>query len=360
MTRVMITRWFTTLALGLASTASANELPDKELVAHIQEEMRQGKYVGVIIGLVDGDQTIVQSFGETAKGSGRAPNEHTLFEISSISKTFVATILADLAVRTDLELTDPVSYYLPNDVRLAAIGERQITLEDLAVHTAGLPYTPEDFQPPEGINPFSRYTTADLWSSVNAFTPTRPSGDVHDYSAFGYGILTHALSFPTGHSFGELLRIHITEPLGMKDTVLKPSPDQQRFLATGYDPEGGVAPYMDWGALQGAGSIFSTLADMLFYIEANMGRLDTPLYEAMKLTHPVRDRDELIGLAWHRTEGFADRSHYGTANGYRAFVGFLMDGSRGVVVLANTKHGVIELGNRLLLGADHVDLTSED
>ena len=34
----------------------------------------------------------------------------------------------------------------------------------------------------------------------------------------------------------------------------------------------------------------------------------------------------------------------------------LMDGSRGVVVLANTKYGVIELGNRLLLGAEHVEL----
>ena len=66
----------------------------------------------------------------------------------------------------------------------------------------------------------------------------------------------------------------------------------------------------------------------------------------MKLTHPARDPDELIGLAWHRnrTEGFEDRSHYGTANDYRAFVGFLMDGSRGVVVLA-TKYGVIEPGN---------------
>ena len=69
--------------------------------------MDEGKYVGVgvIIGLVDGDQTIVQSFGETAKGSGRAPDAHTLFEISSISKPFVATILAELALQSDLELT---------------------------------------------------------------------------------------------------------------------------------------------------------------------------------------------------------------------------------------------------------------
>ncbi len=353
-----MTRSIAILALAFAANAIGDELPDKELVDHIREEISQGRYVGVIVGLIDGDRTIVQSFGETAKGSGRAPNEHTLFEISSISKTLVATILADVAVRTDLELTDPVRDYLPNGVRLAAIDGREATLEDLAVHTAGLPYLPEDYEPPEATNPYSGYTTDDLWYSVNAFSPTRRAGQEHSYSAFGYGILTQVLSLHTGHSFGELLRIHITDPLGMEDTVIEPSFEQRRWLATGYDPEGNVATYMDQGAFQGAGSLFSTLADMLVYVKANMGKIDTPLYEAMKLTHPVRDRDELIGLAWHRSEGFEDRSHFGTANGYRAFVGFLMDGSRGVVVLANTKYGVVELGNRLLLGTERPLRTS--
>ena len=98
-----MTRAIAILALAFAAHTIGDELPDKELVDHVREEINQRKYVGVIIGLIDGDRTIVQSFGETAKGSGRAPNEHTLFEISSISKTLIATILADIAVRTDLE-----------------------------------------------------------------------------------------------------------------------------------------------------------------------------------------------------------------------------------------------------------------
>ncbi len=173
MTRLLV------LTLAFAVSAAARELPDKELVEHIREEIGQGKYVGIIIGLIDGDQTIVRSFGETAKGSGRPPDEHTLFEISSISKTFVASILAELAVRTGLEPTDPVSYYLPRGVQLAAIDGRQITLEDLAVHTAGLPHMPEDYEAPGAINPYSGYTIDDLWTSVNAFSPTRKAGFSH-------------------------------------------------------------------------------------------------------------------------------------------------------------------------------------
>ncbi len=193
-----------------------------------------------------------------------------MFEISSISKTLVATILADVAVRTDLELTDPVRDYLPSGVRLAAMDGQEATLEDLAVHTAGLPYLPEDYEAPEGLNPHSGYNSDDLWRSVNAFSPTTPAGQEHSYSAFGFGILTHVLSLHTGHSFGGLLRIHITDPLGLEDTVLEPGFEQRRWLATGYDTEGNMAPYMDQGAFQGAGSLFSTLADMLVYVKANM------------------------------------------------------------------------------------------
>ena len=51
----------------------------------------------------------------------------------------------------------------------------------------------------------------------------------------------------------------------------------------------------------------------------------------------------------NRTEGHDDRSQFGTAHGYRAFVGFLADGSRAVVVLANTKANVQDIGRHLLV-----------
>ena len=102
------------------------------------------------------------------------------------------------------------------------------------------------------------------------------AGEEHSYSAFGYGVLTQALSLHTGHSFGEMLRIHITDPLGMRDTVLKPNFEQRRWLAAGYDHR----THRTWTKVLSKvpDPCSRPSPDMLFYVKANMGKLDTPLY----------------------------------------------------------------------------------
>gem|GEM_PF-6110193 len=74
---------------------------------------------------------------------GPAPNEHTLFEIGSITKVFTGILLAE-AVREGLvSLDDPVSKFLPPEA-LAPNGSAldTVTLESLATHTSGLPRLP--------------------------------------------------------------------------------------------------------------------------------------------------------------------------------------------------------------------------
>ena len=104
-----------------------------------------------------------------------------------------------------------------------------------------------------------------------------------------------------------------------------------------------------------AGSMYSTLHDLMIWLRANMEPEATPFGDALTLAHTVQNDLGTIGLAWHKTEGFDDRSQYGTAHGYRAYVGFLADGSKGTVLLANTKVDVAALGSHLLLGTDLPD-----
>jgi CubicO group peptidase (beta-lactamase class C family) len=340
-------------AMGLAGAA---ELPDKELLEHIREQMNAGRYVGLIIGYIEDGDTTIQSFGETEKGNNKKPTVDTLFEISSVAKTFVTTILADMVAKKQLRLSDPFNDFAPPGTRLADFEGIEVTLEHLATHYAGLPYAPEDFETVAEINPYAGYTEEDLWRSVRAFRPSSKPGEKYGYSAFGYGLLAKAVEETGKKPFFDLVQMHIAEPLSMEDTVGRPRKDQLERMAVGYDPDGKVAPPFDQGALAGAGSMYSTLNDLLIYLKAHMGITNGVLQDAMKMTHNVRGKNGLAALAWRRTEGYEDRSQYGTANGYRAFVGFLADGSKGVVVLSNTKEGTVELGERLLLGPDAVKL----
>ncbi|MGI9263556.1 MAG: serine hydrolase domain-containing protein, partial [Gammaproteobacteria bacterium] len=338
--------------LSLVNPVFARELPDTELTQYIERGVESGEYVGMIVGYIDGADTYVQAFGHTSRDGDQRPNENTVFEISSIAKTFTVTLLAESVIDGDMALTDAVNDHLESGVSLADFEGHEVTMLDLASHQSGLPYMPTDLVPDDGPNPYAATTTSDLIHSINAFVPESPAGQGYSYSAFAYGTIAHTLSIKQDATFEELVERRITKPLGMHDTVMQLNTDQSLRLATGYTPEGTVATPLEHGVFSAAGSMYSTLHDLMIWLNANLGRIDSPLNDAIEMTHPLRNDLGTIGLAWHQTEGHNDRSQFGTAHGYRAYVGFLADGSKGVVVLANTKANVMDIGERLLLASD--------
>ena len=343
-------RFGTIVSLLLATVQAFAELPDKEFVEHVEARVESGEYVGMIVGFIDGDDTYVQSFGSISKGSDTPPDERTMFEISSVAKTFTATLLAKAASDGTLALEDPANRYLAPDARLTPFENRAVSLVDLAAHQSGLPYMPEDMVPREPPNPYAHTTRRDLLAAINAFTPTSQPGTGYSYSAFAYGVLALILERVYDDEFFRLIEREVTEPLGMRDTVLALNSEQRSRLATGYTPEGDVAVPFDQGVFRAAGSMYSNLNDLMIWLGANMTPDLSPMPDAFELAREVHNELGTIALTWHRTEGFDERSQFGTANGYRAYVGFLADGSKGAVLLANTRPDIEALGNRLILG----------
>jgi len=336
----------------LCEFAGAQPLPDTELVDYIERRVESGEYVGMIVGYFDETGSYIQSFGGISKGSEIAPDERTIFEISSVSKTFAATLLADAVVRAEMSLDDAVNDYLKPGARLASFSGRDIRLVDLAAHQSGLPNVPTTFTPNDSINPLAEFDQEDLMRAINTFEPESAPGSGHIYSAFAYGVLARALGNAFDMSFEELVKRRITKPLAMSDTVAMLDTKQKARLAVGYTPDGEIAEPLDQGALRAAGSMYSTLADLMIWVRLHAEKPSSPLGQAAGLTQVMQNDTQTIGLAWHRTEGHDDRSQYGTANGYRAYVGLLADGSKGAAILANTQANVPEIGNRLLLGDD--------
>ena len=340
------------VSLLLAAVQAFAELPDREFVEHVEARIESGEYVGLIVGFIDGDDTYVQAFGTISKESDTAPNERTIFEISSVAKTFTATLLAKAATGETLALDDPANRYLAPDATLEPFEGRNISLLDLAAHQSGLPYMPESMTPRDPPNPYAHTTRSDLRAAINAFVPTTRPGTGYSYSAFAYGVLALILEGVYDEDFFTLVEREVTAPLGMRDTVLTLNEEQASRLATGYTPEGDVAVPFDQGVFRAAGSMYSSLNDLMIWLGANMTPELSPMADALDLAQEIHNELGTIALTWHRTEGFDERSQFGTANGYRAYVGFLADGSKGAVLLANTRPDIEALGNHLILGTD--------
>jgi len=314
--------------------------------------------VGIVVGMIGPSGRKVVSYGALEKGDPRVLNGDTVFEIGSVTKVFTSLLLSDMVQRGEVVLTDPVANYLPATVKVPQRNGKQITLEDLATHTSGLPRLPSNLKPKDGSNPYADYTVVQMYEFLSSYELTRDIGSKYEYSNLGGGLLGHALALRAGQDYESLVRSRITGPLGMKDTGITLSAEMKARLAAGHDDKLKPAANWDLPTLAGAGALRSTANDLLTFVAANLGYTKTPLAPAMaamlNVRRPSGNAGLEIALAWHILSATGDDGmivwHNGGTGGYRSFIGYNPKTRVGVVVLANasTNAGVDDIGVHLL------------
>jgi D-alanyl-D-alanine-carboxypeptidase/D-alanyl-D-alanine-endopeptidase len=321
----------------------------------VQRDVDQGLNVGIVVGIVTPYGREIYSYGYTDLSASQPVDENTVFEIGSIGKTFTALLLADMVERHELSFDDPIERFLPDDVIAPTYDGRSIQLIDLATHTSGLPSLPDNFAPADEYNPYADYTLEQMFTALSQTRLTRHIGVAYEYSNFGMGLLGQILALHSGMSYEELVETRITDVLGMNDTRISLTPEMQNHLATGYR-DGEQMPLWEIPTLAGAGALRSTVGDLLTFLEANLGLIDSPLYGVMQITHEPRfpvSSSMMVGLAWHiRTEGDLQIiEHHGATGGYWGYAGFVREKQTGVVILTNTFKDIDFIGLALLRAA---------
>ena len=296
---------------------------------------------GVTIGIVDHGERRVLAYG-TAKPD-------SIFEIGSITKTFTGLLLAQMVQQGKVKFDEPVRELLPAGTVAKPAGS-EITLLDLATQHSGLPRMPDNFHPADNSNPYADYRPANLYAFLAKHGVVKPADATFLYSNLGFGLLGQALVDRADVSYSELLQNEITGPLGMKDTVVALSAEQQLRFITGHDAAHHPAHAWDLDALAGAGAIRSTADDMLTYLQANLhpdklpsAATRTPsgktLPAALAQSHELR-ADALpgmrIALAWLYVAATGSYWHNGGTGGYSSFAFFNPKADYAVVVLMNT------------------------
>ncbi|MEP7377378.1 MAG: serine hydrolase domain-containing protein [Chitinophagaceae bacterium] len=134
------------------------------------------------------------------------PDENTVYQLASITKTFGSIILMQLVEQGKVSLDDPISKY-GIDLGARWGSDSRIKVKHLLTHTAG-------------------------GNSFNGFKP----GYSFRYNGNWYGELGKVIEKASGQNFGELLMKNIIIPLDLKHTA--PSTDDSiNFKLTGYDKD---------------------------------------------------------------------------------------------------------------------------
>jgi len=278
--------------------------------------------------------------GDAALGGFGGAGPQTIFEIGSVTKVFTALLLADMAERGQVRLSDPAARYLPG-------GTGPVTLADLATHTSGLPRLPPGLRwsaLAHPRDPYAGYPAARLVRAAHRSLRASSRPNAYAYSNYGYGLLGYLLGQAAGSSYQALVTERVCGPLGLADTTFEVPQAARGRLAQGH-ARGRAVPGWHMGALAAAGGLHSTAADLAKLLRACLAApastapAGTALDAAIRAT--VRPRADIpsgqIGLAWHLTLR-GDRElvwHNGMTGGYSAMIAFDPVRSLGVAALAN-------------------------
>jgi serine-type D-Ala-D-Ala carboxypeptidase/endopeptidase len=317
-------------AVVAPSTSAIQELLD--------ERVKSDPGTGVVVGIIDHGKTTILTAGSS--GTSRPLDEHSIFEIGSVTKTFTATILADMVLHHEANLADPVQQYLPSGAHVPTRDGKDITLLLLATHHSGLPRMPNNFQSTPSDNPEAVYTWDKLAAFLNSYALTRDPGATFEYSNLGGALLGDALADAAHTSYAALLQTRVLTPLGMNETSALPipqlSPSMRERITVGHNVDDAVASPLNFDdALAAAGAIRSSVSDMLRYVRCNLGQ--GPLAADCLFAQQPRDTlpGNQIGLIWWTGDFVPLISHGGDTAGFHAAVAISPDHQRGVVVLTN-------------------------
>jgi len=306
---------------------------DRDLAAALKDgSLAPSTNSGVVVGVSQRGTRRVFTYGPV--------REDSIFEIGSITKTFTGLILAQMAAQQKVRLEDPVRELLPPGA-LAKPAGTEITLLDLATQQSGLPRMPDNFRPASPRDPYADYRPADLYGFLAKQGVSKPASPRFNYSNVGLGLLGQALADRAGMSYAELLKKQVTGPLGMNDTAVRLSPEQEKRLVQGHGAQHQPAGAWNFDALAGAGAIRSTAGDMLTYLEAQLhpDRIKTgTLAQAIAMSQELR-ADAFptmkVGLAWLYETRTGTYWHNGATGGYSAYALFNQKEDYAVVVLFN-------------------------
>jgi CubicO group peptidase (beta-lactamase class C family) len=203
-----------------------------------------------------------------ATDAGAPFTRDTLVEIGSCTKTFTTTLFALAINRNQIVPDASAQKYMPNGYTLRA---QQLTPLELADFTSGMSDDPTNL--PRGLDQRSieHYTVKDFLTWASNYEPATQLPAPYRYSNAGIGLLSYLVATATGKSWEDQVNSEILQPLGMVDTTLRPTPEQQGRLAQGHNRAGRDAPRWPVYAWYAAGGLRSTAQDMISFGEANLG-----------------------------------------------------------------------------------------
>ena len=265
-----------------------------ELDAAIQKAVADGMIVGASLWVERDGVAHHRAFGNRAlKPEVEPMTEDTLFDVASVTKVVATASAAMLCLQRGLiQLDDAVSKHLPE---FTGEGREKMTVRHLLLHSSGLQVNLNGSKPP-----CSR-SREEAYAQACREKPLFEPGSAFSYSSVGTMVLGMVIERASGRHLDEFCTSEIFKPLGMNDSLFRPSGEVLSRVAPSSAPQRGLVDdtiAREMGNVSGHASLFTTTQDLARFARMMLkgGELDgvrvfTP--ETIKLMTSVQSPPDL-------------------------------------------------------------------
>ena len=321
--------------------SQSSEKIGQRLDSLFQTVFKPGEPGGAVLLVKNGKIIYKKGFGIADIETKKRITTNTLFNVGSISKTFVAYGILRLAQEGRLSLEDNLYKFFP-DFKDASIAKK-VKLYHLLTHTSGLP----DNRKVDEDSVF--YLTA---KDAENFAPLKQTeklnfepGEQFQYSNPAFNGLALIIEKITGKRWQQYIHEIIFKPAGMKRSKITDGPYPQTGVSHGYLSVGKTFIEKDYGeeptfAAAGNGGVWSSVEELWKYEQAIQQHifLDTAWINKSRTVFQFPnwkgEKPPFIGLCWFLSPGFI--GHTGSQGGFRSDYAWWPEKNIFYVILCNT------------------------
>jgi CubicO group peptidase (beta-lactamase class C family) len=258
---------------------------------------------GVSIGVYYKTKNYTYNYGKS-----KLATADNFYNIGSVAKTFVTTILAQAAVDKKLNLNDDIRKYLPGQYPNLQYNGKPILMVNLANHTSGLPRTFRVFSSaiqdslrklsiPEQVKFYSLYNQDSLLSDLHFVKLDTLPGTKFQYNSSAMMVLVLLLENVYHKPYEGIVTEYLREHLKMYNTKPFLTATEINNAVQGYNNNGKPQQFLNLRGFYFGPTMNSTINDMLKYLKANLSLKE----KAIRLTHQLtygKEKGFGIGLGW--------------------------------------------------------------
>lgn len=284
------------------------------------------RFHSVSIAVLKDGKSTIKHFGELTIGKGNKPNDSTLYELASVTKTFTGYVAAKAVLDQKINLDDDIRFYLDKPYPNLEFKGEPITIKHLITHTSGFPNLPIKSENKEAF-----------FEGLKLIKIETNPGEVYSYSNTAPELTAYILEKVYQKPFEELVSEFILKPNKMNQTKFTLNENDRKRLVKGYNDKNELMPNFNrtlWGGISG---LHSTTTDLVKYMKLQLDKSNLIVNESHQKLYK-EGSDFWEGYHWYIIEDGDELiyRHHGGIYGMQNWFVLYPKQNIGISILTNT------------------------